>query len=79
MKKLLISAAFVAGLLISSGSTSSAASNSEQEYGFILSCGKTIYHAFSHTLSKDELLFWTDYYEEKYCGGCTSFEPMPDC
>lgn len=36
-------------------------------YGFILSCGKTIYRTFDHPLSDAELLEWTDYFEETEC------------
>ena len=38
-------------------------------YGFILPCGKTIYRTFSHSLTDNELLYWSSYYEEISCGG----------
>lgn len=37
------------------------------EYGFILSCGITVYQTFDHELTDAELLEWTDFYENTKC------------
>jgi len=36
-------------------------------YGFILSCGKTIYREFDHQLSNAELIYYSDLYSEMFC------------
>ncbi len=36
-------------------------------YGFILSCGQTVYLSFDHELTDKELLEWTDFYENTKC------------
>ena len=37
-------------------------------YGFILSCGITVYRSFDNPLSDAELLQWTDFFESTNCG-----------
>lgn len=36
-------------------------------YEFVLSCGISVSRTFNHELTTDELLYWTDYYEEQRC------------
>lgn len=65
--------ALVISLLVLGIAKSSA---TEYEYGFILSCGQTVYRAFSHQLTDDELLKWADYYEYHVCHvGSDPFQP----
>ena len=39
----------------------------EYHYGFITSCGVTGYKSFAYELTDAELVFWTDYFEARYC------------
>lgn len=64
MKKIIYLTAFALTLLFSTRANAV----ETHEYGFILSCGQTIYRTFLHELTTDELLFWTDYYEFTICG-----------
>lgn len=66
MKKIISLVAFV--IVFFSVSFKSFAAFGTYHYGFILSCGETVYRTFSHKLSDEELLFWADYYEEQICG-----------
>lgn len=36
-------------------------------YSFILSCGQTVYRSFNHELTTQELLEWTDFFEDTIC------------
>ncbi len=76
MKKLLVSA--VITVLVMFTATNLFASNPGYNYGFILSCGKTIDRTFSHELTPDELLFWADFYETVFCEEITpAVDPLP--
>lgn len=44
-------------------------------YGFILSCGKTVYRSFDAPLSDSEIVAWTDFFEETQCGGLSIIHP----
>lgn len=46
-------------------------------YGFILSCGQTVYRTFDHELSDEELADWSDYYENRRCGNQSFHEDQP--
>ena len=46
-------------------------------YGFILSCGQTIYREFDHQLTNAELAMWHDHFEEIACGGPLSIPEDP--
>lgn len=39
----------------------------EYHYGFITTCGVTGYKTFAYELTDAEVLFWSDYFEAKYC------------
>lgn len=43
-------------------------------YGFTLSCGEAVYRSFDHKLTDDELLRWTDFFEDTICKGLTPGE-----
>lgn len=45
------------------------------DYGFLLSCGQTVYRSFDHQLSTAELVEWTDFFEDTICGGTTPYNP----
>ena len=47
-------------------------------YGFILSCGKTVYRSFDYPLSDSDLAQWTDLLESKYCGEAEEIMPGED-
>lgn len=44
-------------------------------YGFILSCGKTIYYTSLVELTTDMLIEKTEEFEEEYCGSSLSTDP----
>lgn len=64
MKKILYSTTLALALFLSTRANAL----ETYEYGFILSCGQTVYRTFLHQLTIDELLYWTDYYEYTVCG-----------
>lgn len=45
-------------------------------YGFILSCGKTIYQSFDRELADNEILEYSDFYESIHCQLKTSHDPI---
>lgn len=47
------------------------ADETDYHYGFVLTCGKTVYRSFDHELSADELLEWADFFENTICAGLT--------
>ncbi len=63
MKKKII---FIAATIMAAAGIAVAA---EYHFGFILSCGQTIYRSFDHPLSETELLEWTDLFEDTRCAG----------
>ena len=76
MKKVLVSAVIAISMMFTASKLY--ASLPAYHYGFILSCGETVYRSFSHELSPDELLFWADYYESVVCEGITpAVDPLP--
>lgn len=36
-------------------------------YGFILSCGQTVHRSFDHELTTQEIIQWTDFFEDTIC------------
>lgn len=76
MKKFLVSIVIAASMMFTA--TNLFASLPTYHYGFILSCGETVYLSFFHELSPDELLYWADYYESVICEGRTpAVDPLP--
>lgn len=65
MKKLILLASITVAMLASSLLAN--ASTDDFHYGFILSCGKTVYKSFDHSLSDEELLQWADHFESTMC------------
>lgn len=62
MKKIIITVLFAITLSFMSYATAN------YHYGFILSCGQTIYRSFDFELNEDDLIFWTTVYEAEVCG-----------
>ena len=65
MKKLLLFTSITVAMLASSLLAN--ASTDDFHYGFILSCGKTVYRSFDHNLSDEEILQWADFFESTMC------------
>lgn len=73
MKKRCLLLGLCAAALLSFSINSSA--DDLYDYGFILSCGQTVYRSFDHQLSVNEISEGTDFFENTICGGTTPFNP----